>query len=397
MKILFVNGLYEPYVGGGAEIILHKLTRGLMGLGHQVVVLSIGKNPDLSVDRVDGVKVYRAGIRNLYFPYGQTTPSSLSRTLWHLFDCYNPLMQDYVRHVVAAEKPEVASCHNLAGWSVSVWDALTEAGVPIVQVLHDQYLLCPTSTMFDGHAPCARQCLRCRALRIPHAGKSNQVSAVVGVSRFILDKLLSYGYFRDTKTRQVIYDARALEVEYRKSGAASVDGLHVFGYIGTLAPHKGIEMLLDAFSRPGEGGWRLVIAGIGKHDYEAELKKRYRNENIFFAGYLNPKEFFEKIDVCIVPSLWEDTFPGVVLESLSMGVPVIGSARGGIPEMLVHGYNGMLFNPEDPNGLFSAMRNISESLDGWRAKRESIVNSAPSFSDGYGWSKQWEALYASVV
>lgn len=397
MRILFINGLYEPYVGGGAEITLHKLTRGLMSLGHQVAVLSIGDNVGLCIDRVDGVKVYRAGIRNLYFPHGNKTPSPWSRTAWHLLDCYNPLMQDYVRTVVDAEQPEVSSCHNLAGWSVSAWDALSDCGVPIVQVLHDQYLLCPTSTMFDGHSPCQKQCLRCRTLRLPHAGKSNQVSAVVGVSRFILDKLLSYGYFRDTPIRQVIHNARTLDAAFHHSRERAVGGRRVFGFIGTLAPQKGIEMLLDSFSQCTEAGWRLIVAGTGRSGYEAELKKRYRNENISFAGYSSPMDFFEKIDICVVPSLWEDTFPGVVLESLSMGVPVIGSERGGIPEMLQNGYNGLLFNPGDPHGLASAMRRMSEGLDSWPVHRAGIVKSSLPFSDGYGWSKQWENVYAGVV
>jgi glycosyltransferase involved in cell wall biosynthesis len=69
---------------------------------------------------------------------------------------------------------------------------------------------------------------------------------------------------------------------------------------------------------------------------------------------------FSSIDALIVPSLWNDTFPGVVFEAFGYGVPVIGSRRGGIPEMIVHGENGLLFDPDDGQGLVAALRSAMD-------------------------------------
>jgi hypothetical protein len=110
---------------------------------------------------VDGVKVYRAGLKNFYWPYSKNRPGKFQRIAWHIRDSYNWDMKDFVRDVLQKEKPDVISCHNLAGWSVGVWDEIYKAGLPIVQVLHDLYLLCANSNMFKDNLPCADQCWSC--------------------------------------------------------------------------------------------------------------------------------------------------------------------------------------------------------------------------------------------
>jgi glycosyltransferase involved in cell wall biosynthesis len=398
MHVLFLNCLYMPDIGGGAEITLHQLAVGLLGRGHTVTALCIGRGDrGLELDRVDGVKVYRAGIRNIYFPDARKSPLRWHRSIWHLIDSYNPMMRGYIREVVAAEKPEVASCHNIAGWSVSAWDALAGCGVPIVQVLHDQYLLCPASTMFDGHKPCVRQCPACRAVRLPHAYKSNRVQTVVGVSHFILDKLLDYGYFRDTPHREVVHNTRSLNGALPPEAGRADESEVVFGFIGTIAAQKGIELLLETFQRSASLDWRLIVAGTGRSEYEQALKNRFRSLRISFSGFMDAGTFFSMIDVSVVPSLWEDTFPGVVLESLMYGVPVIGSGRGGIPEMLEPEKNGLLFDPDEPDGLQTAMEHMAGEIDGWRARKEKIIEGFRTYSDATEWLRKWEDIYERVV
>src|SRR5690606_2371457 len=118
----------------------------------------------------------------------------LQRLSWHLKDRLNHDMGSYVREVLKLEKPDVVSCHNLAGWSVAVWDEISRAGIPVIQVLHDMYLACANSNMFKGDHPCDTQCLSCRLLRSQHPEKSDQVSAVVGISQSILNRFTQLGY-----------------------------------------------------------------------------------------------------------------------------------------------------------------------------------------------------------
>ncbi|HWK98627.1 MAG TPA: glycosyltransferase, partial [Parapedobacter sp.] len=181
MRILYIHALYAPHVAGGAEISLKLLVEAMQASGHEVAVLSLSPDGGLSSDWVDGVKVYRAGLRNGYWPFSNERPGKWRRLRWHLRDRYNRAMSGYVGEVLAAEQPDVVSCHNLVGWSIAVWDEVRRAGIPIVQVLHDMYLLSPNSTLFKPGYTGPHQDVMSRLLRQRHRKASAGVAAVVGI------------------------------------------------------------------------------------------------------------------------------------------------------------------------------------------------------------------------
>ena len=161
----------------------------------QVTVLATGPDAGLSMQLQDGVRVYRAGLANHYWHYTQQRPGRLARLGWHYRDRYNADMRQHVREVIQREQPEIVVSNNLTGWSISAWDEITAAGLPIVQVLHDLYLLCPKDTMFNHGKSCQRQCGLCSVFRLGHARASAQVATVIGVSRFVLERITAQGYF----------------------------------------------------------------------------------------------------------------------------------------------------------------------------------------------------------
>ena len=190
----YINTLYSPFIGGGAEITLQSLVEGMKRLGHEVVVLTTGDEPGIVEDIVNEVRVLRVGIANVYWQYTNQKPPAWKRGVWHLLDSYNLRMASAVKKVISREQPDVISCHNLTGFSASAWTAIEQSRVPLIQVLHDLYHLCPTTNMFKGHS-CQRQCLKCKAFRIFTPLLSNKVNAVVGVSQFILDRHIAYGRY----------------------------------------------------------------------------------------------------------------------------------------------------------------------------------------------------------
>lgn len=393
MRILFINVLYAPLIGGGAEISLKNLVEGIHDLGYQVKVLSFWDKDDKE-EIVDGIPVYRAKIPNIYLPYGKIRQPFLKRRLWHILDIYNPLSKKIVLNQIRDFKPDIISIHNIPGWSCSIWDAIKEANVPAIQVLHDLYLLCPTN-MFKNNSICKNRCFVCRLIRYPYKLKSNHIKAVVGISKFILDWYLSYGYFKDVPIKKVIYNSRKLNIiDFKKD----IDYKFVnFGFIGALAPNKGIEILLKVYHKIKKPNYRLFIAGSGKHEYEHYLKLKYKDDTIFFMGRVNPEEFFKKVDVTIVPSRWYEPLGMVVVESFAFGVPVIGSKIGGIPEMIQEGLNGMLFDPYNENELEEKLLRFESELLEWRSKSDIIKKSAQKFLDYEGWLKQWDELYKLVT
>jgi len=405
VKVAYLNTLYPPHVRGGAELVLQGQARVMAARGHDVTVLTIGpqRAPQRTEELRDGVRVVRAGLRNRYFHQAGAAPPALERLRWHWRDRDNAPMGREAYELLRSLRPDVVCCHNLAGWSIAVWRAVRSLGLPLVQVLHDQYLLCPTAMMFRGRCACERQCLRCRLLRLRHARASAQVDAVVGVSRYVLQKLLRAGFFAAAATREVLYNCAAGPggapcVRAPRSGgrpASAADPMR-FGFIGTLAPCKGIEPLLHAVDGGGDA-LELVVAGRGEPAYERQLRARFEGARIRFLGQVPAAAFFRDIDVCVVPSLWHDTLPSVVFEALGSGVPVIGARRGGIPEMIRDGYNGLLFEPNVPGALRRRLRCFIEqpALQG-RLAAHCVASAAP-FHDLPRWLEHHEAILCAAI
>jgi glycosyltransferase involved in cell wall biosynthesis len=355
MKILYINSLYSPMIEGGAEISLKLIVEGLKSRGHEVVVLSLSPDPGLKEDIVDGVKVYRAGLKNSYWPYAKEKPGKLSRLGWHVTDRVNTDMGEVVKHILEKEKPNIVSCHNLAGWSVSAWDSIHALGIPIVQVLHDFYLLCPNSNMIKGNIPCTKQCTSCKVLRLTHPHKSKKVNAVVGISQNILSRFTDASYFKNAG-KYVIYNTRAIEEPAPKLPRKKNQKL-IVGYIGTLSPIKGVEWLIDQFKTLGFSA-NLLIAGKGEIKFENKLKKAATGHSIEFLGYQNSQEFFAKIDVLVVPSLWQEPLGMVAIEALANHIPVIANKAGGLQETVQDRVNGLFCYAHRPESLGEALTKI---------------------------------------
>lgn len=361
MRALFINSLYAPNIGGGAEIILQRTVEGLKDRGYQVSVLATGAEPGLHVENVNQVKVYRAGLRNFYWHFTAQRPGRLARLGWHLRDRYNNGMRAYVKRVIALEKPDLVVCHNLSGWSVSAWDEITAAGLPIVQVLHDLYLLCPASTMFNKGHSCQQQCGRCERFRRGHDQRSAQVKTVVGVSRFMLDTLQREGFFKGARS-YVVHNASpapAQTVTHRSTDPATKNAPLRFGYMGTLSEPKGLRWLIEQFQRlPIDA--TLQIAGRGQNDDEARFKAMVTSPRVSFVGYRSPEQFYKQIDVAIVPSIWNEPFGMVAVEACAYAKPVIASRMGGLPEIIQDQLNGLLCCPDDPDSLGVAMLKLHQ-------------------------------------
>jgi len=375
MKILYINSLYAPYIRGGAEISLKLLVEGMQEKGAEVVVLSMKPDGGLIKENIDGVNVYRAGIQNGYWPYDKEHQPSYKRLLWHIKDRSNEAMGKYVRQVLEKEKPDVVSCHNLAGWSIAVWDEITRLGIPIVQVLHDMYLLCPNSNMYKGDKACEGICLECKLLRLHHRKKSLSVDSVVGISKSILQRFTDQGYFAHAK-KHVIHNTRDIsssgQPRIRKPG----NPLRI-GYLGTLSKIKGVEWLIESFkSRTYQAS--LTIAGKGKGDYEEELKARAKDKDIHFIGYTKPAAFFEMIDVLVVPSLWEEPLGMVAIEALANHIPVIANHSGGLKETVQENINGLFCYASVPNSLDQALEKMSNDSELYNrlssAARDSVAD-----------------------
>ena len=107
--------------------------------------------------------------------------------------------------------------------------------------------------------------------------------------------------------------------------------------------------------------------------------------------------FFTKVDVTVVPSIWEEALGMVVMESFYFGVPVIGSRIGGIPEMIEEGVNGVLFEPGNQLELKNCLVEFMNTIYYWKDRQKEIQQSAANNLDYNGWIKQWDELLDNVI
>lgn len=395
MKILYINTLYSPYVEGGAEISLKLIVESMQARGHEVAVLSLMPDAGRHNERINGIKVYRVGLKNLYWPFMDAKPGKYRRLAWHLCDRYNPLMRTEVRNVLQLEQPDVVSCHNLVGWSISVWEEVRKAGIPIVQVLHDMYLLCANSNMYRHGQVCNRQCFQCRLLRHGHRRGSQKVSAVVGISRSILDLFKASGYFAGMP-QYVVYNARHIPAPAGKSRREAGSPLKI-GYIGTLAKIKGIAWLIEQFRKSGVEGY-LYIAGRGHAEDVHQLETLAEGDHrIVFEGYVDSQHFYSGIDVLVVPSHWEEPLGMVAIEGLANHLPVIASNRGGLRETVINGKNGLLCEPSEPDSLGQALEMLWRDVVFYNQLAENARQSITALLDTSRMIGEYEAVLHAVT
>ena len=86
----------------------------------------------------------------------------------------------------------------------------------------------------------------------------------------------------------------------------------------------------------------------------------------FFPFTDEPNYIFERLDMTVLPSLNKEGLPNVLLESMSMGVPVVSSNIGGIPEIVMDGETGYMVEPGDKSALADAIKKVWANQDNYQ-------------------------------
>lgn len=136
-----------------------------------------------------------------------------------------------------------------------------------------------------------------------------------------------------------------------------------FLFLARAARHKGLPDVLAALARIESAGWALTVAG-GIHPTEADAVSHLLTElpahSVHMIGAVRHGDvpgLMSGYDVILVPSRYEN-FCNVALEALAAGKAVVGARCGGIPDLIRHEWNGLLFEPGDVDGLASALRRL---------------------------------------
>lgn len=138
-------------------------------------------------------------------------------------------------------------------------------------------------------------------------------------------------------------------------------------FAGRLSPEKNIGCLIDAAALLEEEGYPIAVQVIGHGPQRGTLEK-LKNERgvecVTFQGAVPNAELRESrflgADVLVLPSK-EERQGKVLLEAMACSVPVIAARTGGIPSVITHGFNGLLFDPDAPSELASCVRDVAEN------------------------------------
>ena len=174
----------------------------------------------------------------------------------------------------------------------------------------------------------------------------------------------------------------------------------VVGAVGRLSPEKGLDHLIKAASTLIQQGHDLEIWIIGEGEQEAALRDLAQHEAItdrvqFLGFQTEVKPLFESMDVFVLSSLREG-LPNVLLEAMSMEVPVVATRVAGIPSILDDGENGLLVEPGSSQEISSALEHLSTHPD---AGREIATRARETIESRYSFSARMErvlSIYETV-
>lgn len=350
--------------------------RELLARGHEVGLFCASNktvgNETLVEEGLQDLKIYRVG-------FGPARAQVL-------LSVWKPHVEVAFSRVLGEFKPDIVIFHHLVRLSMGLPGRTRKVGIPSIYYLHDFYPVCPSYSLLNhendlcaGGSPldCGRCLFSSRFPKLPHFVRRtvpflavplliprrflsehllHDVDLFISPSEFLRDKLKELGFSME-QCRLIPYpaDDRPVEQEQPKS----TQGL-TFGYLGKISPKKGVSVLVRAFEQLGTT--RLIIRGFPD---DCEIEK-FRQENPRSTAILEKFssdrcEFFRKIDVLIVPSVWYENQPNVIIEAFVHKVPVICSNLGGMAEMVKDGARGIVFRPGDADDLAEKVRSLNEN------------------------------------
>jgi len=145
----------------------------------------------------------------------------------------------------------------------------------------------------------------------------------------------------------------------------------VLGSVGSFEERKGQSLLLEAVAKLATGSIpdiHLMLVGDGPDEemLKAKVKTMNIEKNVTFFPFTNePNYVFERINILVLPSLYKEGLPNVLLEAMSMGLPVIASKLAGVPEVVFDGETGYMVKPGDRNELIDAIIKLSSDKNNY--------------------------------
>lgn len=356
MRVLLINEYVESR---GAEQILHEQMHILKQNGHDVKCICFSYSPHHTTGHVD------SNYEILNIPkYGKFL--------------FLPLVYLKIRRILQDNNPDIVLLHNIFSSPRTVYKAL--AGYSVFQVVHDYKVVCPTGYCALLNSDCSickgfkdnkccskctssfvdwvKMLLRLQLVKINEKLRKKYVKKIFAPSSRLCQILQNYGY-NCWLLNNPIRVTNKLHLKTKFGNARKVL------YVGGIIFEKGIlpfsEKIMSQTSCILD-----VYGGIDKNEYSEKYLSLIKSSNkrINYYGKIEHTVLMEKIvdyDFVIVPSLWVDNYPTIILEAMAHGVIVIASNRGGAVDLLSEN-RGFLFDWDDELSINKCLDKI-ESIE----------------------------------
>lgn len=379
-RVLICSNVYPPHFVGGAELVAHQYARGLLRLGHRVLVFAgdtQGRRRRHTVWREahEGVPVVRVSL-------GEQDFNPAFATFSH------PDLDREFLAVVDEFRPTAVHAHNLNGLSAGVLLAARSRGLPTVLTLHDHWGFCLRNTLIKRPGEICRDYRRCADClpfisdgadrRLPVRLRNDFVATALGAadllvspSRYLAERYVEAGFAPE----RIVTIPYGIDVaRFAHLRARPTPDRPRFTFVGFFGEHKGLSVVAEALNHLEPLKGRFHVALVGEGELLEPLRRHVREGGwerwVSLPGKIDNARIdgvYAETDVLLLPSIWPENHPVTITEAMVSGIPVIASRIGGIPEMVEEGVTGFLAEPGDPRHLAAQMARFIENPDLARA------------------------------
>jgi len=337
-----------------------------------------------------------------------------------------PQLERLFAMAVLEAAPEIVHINHLLGFSPRLIPIAHRLGAAVVLSLHDFYFACPRVHLQkpagelcqgpDMGRECVKSCFAGFGDRAQWGFRAMYFERALRMA----ERVIAYSQYVASYFQRMRGEAPPISVIengiLQESGpfeetlsaaeetqtAAAPGRTFTVAYCGTVVPHKGPHLILDALRIAALDRVRVLVIGQSPDQaYRARLFRKAADVpglKLQMYGKFSRQELpllLRGVDCVVVPSLVPEAGPIVPREALGAGIPVVASRLGALPELIIDGENGLTFDPTHPAELAAILRRLAsdpELLTRLRAgaRRSAVVTTA-------GHAERVRAVYDSAV
>jgi len=410
VRIALFTHCYFPAHVYGTEVLVAIMARELAALGHEPIVVSAvfeGEPRQAApIERYEWEGVPVISIDKNAFPASGLRES---------YD--QPAMRPVYADLLRSIQPDVVHVFHIMNHTAAMLDAATLLGIPLVATLTDFFGIClnhrlqtASGALCMGPNALRSNCMAChikleaertrsRRWRMANAPALRPLSAaaLAASGRLLPRKRISGFLPADVTTRperlshayracraaiaptsflRDVYEANGfpaplhvvhfgLDIDRRPKPASPDKAITRLTFMGQIAPHKGLHIVLEAMRRIAAPHVHLTVWGDTSQDptYMARLSSLAEGLPVRFAGRF-PRERVAEVladaDAALIPSLWYENSPQSLMEALATHTPVIVTDMPGLTEFVRHGQNGFIVKTGDIASMQEVLAAIAE-------------------------------------